>query len=376
MRAPYDAAEIPVAWHVRGSKRSVTRNRMMVPPTIRRSFRRLPPDPATLINAPVRSIQRVTPAVADEWIDCCRAALVARCREVAPTMYSNPEEVYLCDLGEGCTLCVIGAHPRDRLALEANYGYVIFSNGIPVGYGGVTPLADQANTGANLFDEFRGSEAAVLFTETLRAFRSLFGISRFVVNPYQFGQENSEALASGALWFYDRIGFRAVSPGTRVAVRRERHRLRDHPGARSSQRTLTRLATSDLVLELDTGPEEVSLFNEAHLVTIGRHVASSISSVDAGQRCEYVLDLARQQKRLLTRSARPLTAVERRGAILLTPIIALIRDALPRWTPRERSLLWALVRAKGAQRERRFVQLSRAHGAFWRALSVACARHS
>ena len=87
----------------------------------------------------------------------------------------------------------------------------MFSNGVPIGYGGVTTLGAQANTGVNLFESFRRSEAAFLFAQSLRAFRTLFGVTRFVVNPYQFGRDNEEALASGAYWFYDRLGFRPTT---------------------------------------------------------------------------------------------------------------------------------------------------------------------
>ena len=108
-------------------------------------------------------------------------------------------------------LALIGVLPAQRLLLEANYGYVLLSNGVPIGYGGVSPLFRQANTGINVFDPFRGSEATYLWAQTLRAFRSLFGVRRFIINGYQFGAGNAEAIASGAYWFYYRLGFRPTS---------------------------------------------------------------------------------------------------------------------------------------------------------------------
>ncbi len=376
MRSLYDAAELPVGWHIHKSPRSVTHNRVAAsrtPPTPRKSFRRLPDDPLAWIRTPLRGVQRVSPSIAKQWLDGCRAALVARCREVAPTIYANNTEVYVADLGEGCDLCVIGAHPSDRLALEANYGYVLFSNGIPIGYGGVTPLGDQANTGANIFEEFRGSEAAFLFAQALRAFRTLFGISRFVVNPYQFGAENDEALLSGAFWFYDRLGFRSAAAATRQDVDRERKRLHGRVGARTPLRTLKRFAAADLILQIDARGT-VPLFNEQHLIETGLDVATSFSGVDAGWRQDHALSLAQEHKRQLTGSVRPLTPQEKRGALLLAPIIHLIRGSFNRWTPAERKTLWAMVRAKGLSTERRFVQLSRRHRAFWKALNARCAR--
>ena len=40
----------------------------------------------------------------------------------------------------------------------------------------------------------------------LRTYAQLFAVERFVVEPYQFGARNREALESGALWFYFRLG--------------------------------------------------------------------------------------------------------------------------------------------------------------------------
>ena len=136
---------------------------------------------------------------------------------------SQPDEVWWCDLGEGAALAVIGIAPAHRLTLETNTGYLLFANGVPIGYGGVTPLYRQANTGINIFDPFRGSEAAFLWTQMLRAFHTLYGSGRFVINAYQFGAGNAEAIASGAFWFYYRLGFRpARRAGARLAAREAR----------------------------------------------------------------------------------------------------------------------------------------------------------
>ena len=144
-----------------------------------------------------------------------RAAVSARCREVVAITYADPNAVHWCDLGEGVGLAVIGASPGKRMCIEANYAYLLLSNGAPIGYGGVTALFRQANTGVNIFDAYRGSEAAFLWTEMLRAFHALFGARRFVVNGYQFGEGNPEAIASGAYWFYYRLGFRPAAAAER-----------------------------------------------------------------------------------------------------------------------------------------------------------------
>lgn len=62
----------------------------------------------------------------------------------------------------------------------------------------------------------RGREAAWLWAGALRAFATCFGVRRFVVNPVQIGEDNADAIASGAFWFYWRLGFRPV--GARIAA--------------------------------------------------------------------------------------------------------------------------------------------------------------
>lgn len=369
-RVLYDRAEVPLQWHLNDSPWSVTRNRAPVERVVaRNAFRRLPPDVVALIGTPLPHIRRlVGEAASRPWVDACIAALAARCREVDPTVYANPHEVYVADLGAGVSLCVIGAAVEDRLALESNYGYVLFANGVPIGYGGVTPLANQANTGANLFEAFRHSEAAFIYAQCLRAFRTLFGISRFVVNPYQFGADNDEALQSGAFWFYHRLGFRPVDAAVADIARRELRRLKVRPGARTSLRTLRTLATSDLVLEIDpTSP--VPRFEERALARLGSRVAGRLSAVPAAQRATYLERRASELKLALAGSPAALTIAEQRGAHLLVPYIELFAERLPQWSQGERRALWALLQAKGARQERAFARASRAHLPFWRELA-------
>ena len=228
----------------------MTLNRIDVrAPVLRTAFRRLSVPLARHVMAPLDAIERLPRRRAARVIDVARSALAARCREVHAMNQANPDEVYLADLGEGVQLAVIGVLPAQRLLLEANYGYVLLSNGVPIGYGGVSPLFRQANTGINVFDPFRGSEATYLWAQTLRAFRSLFGVRRFIVNGYQFGAGNAEAIASGAYWFYYRLGFRPTSTEHQRLAEAEAARLQAD-GGRSPAATLRQLARGDLVLDL------------------------------------------------------------------------------------------------------------------------------
>ncbi|MBL8996530.1 MAG: hypothetical protein JNL44_04350 [Gemmatimonadetes bacterium] len=366
-RMLYDDAEVPLRWELAESPLSASRNRIALGQVVpRRSARVLPADVAAHLRRPLKGITRLRGDAARRWHDVALAALAARTREVFPTIYANHDEIYRCPLGEGTDLCVLGVTPGDRSALEANYGYVMFSNGIPVGYGGVTTLGAQANTGANLFESFRRSEAAFLFAQSLRAFRTLFGVTRFVVNPYQFGRGNEEAITSGAYWFYDRLGFRPTSRPLAALASRERSRIAADRTHRSSRRTLQRLAGGDLVLPV--AADDGSLLPERMLLQVGAGVARELSGVPAGGREAFLARAAERQLRLCTGERRRLRPSEQLGARFLAPVIRLIEPTVRGWSREERQRLWRLVQLKGARQERGYARAAAGIPVFWETL--------
>ncbi len=370
LRALYDDAAPPLHWELGASPWSATKCRVTAPTVLRRAFRALPPDPLAHIATPLRGIRRARGAEAARWHDASVAALLARTREVFPTIYANHREIHLAPLGEGVTLCVLGAATEDRSALEANYGYVMFSNGVPIGYGGVTAFGAQANTGANVFESFRRSEAPFLFAQALRAFRTMFGVTRFVVNPYQFGAGNEEAIASGAYWFYDRLGFRPVEARVAALAARERAAIAHDRAHRSSARTLRTLASGDLVLTLPgatgDGPMPERLLEEA-----GRLATHAMRKVPAGERAAWIEREALAMRARCGGGSGRLSGAERLGAWHLMPLLAALRPRLSRWPARDRARLWRLVALKGGAQELAFARAAARLPRLWTALERA-----
>jgi len=369
--AAWDQAEVPVRWRLGDSARSVTLNRIEVRAAVlRTAMRRLSVPLARHVLAPLDAIERLPRRRAARTIDVARSALAARCREVHAMNQANPDEVYLADLGDGVQMAVIGVLPAQRLLLEANYGYVLLSNGVPIGYGGVSPLSRQANTGINVFDPFRGSEATYLWAQTLRAFRSLFGVRRFIINGYQFGAGNAEAIASGAYWFYYRLGFRPTSAANQRLAQAEATRLQAS-GGRSPAATLRQLARGDLVLDLPDW-DDADAFEESSLDRLGTAVARQLSvqphwSRQGGARA-LAAEVARWCGVQLNRRAAP----ERSAFERLAPLVA----ALPGWSswPRaERVALGAMLLAKGAAQEASYARGAAAHPRFFRGLAALLA---
>jgi hypothetical protein len=351
--AAWDAAEVAVAWRLQDSRRAITHARLPAPRRPgRQGWRRLEGAATGHIVRPLEPIRRLSPREAMRVIGLARAALAARCREVHAMNHPNPREVHLADLGEGVELAVIGVVPAQRLLLEANYGYLLLSHGVPIGYGGVSPLFRQANTGINIFDPYRGSEAAFLWAQMLRAFRTLFGVRRFIINGYQFGAGNSEAIASGAYWFYFRLGFRPSVEENVTLAAEEADRLRRQPGTKTPAAVLRRLARGDLHLDLADFDRD-DAFEESLLSRLGAVVARRLARTGAGSHHAGERALVLEVERALeVRDRAHWPAAERAGFARLAPYASLLD--LGAWSGRERSALAHWLRSKGAIVEQDF----------------------
>jgi hypothetical protein len=365
--ALYDVSPLPISWRLKRSHGSSTLGQLPAPARFRTAMRAPPERPLRDIAIPLEGITLLRRRDATRVMDLARSALTARCREVVPISNPNRDEVWLADLGEGASLAIIGAAPALRLSLEANYGYLLMSNGVPIGYGGVTPLCWQANTGLNIFDPFRGSEAPFLWTQMLRAFHMLFGVRRFVVNGYQIGEGNAEAIASGAFWFYYRLGFRPSDVAARDLAATEAVHLARDRAYRSPASVLRSLATSDLYLTLP-GFAPASFFDEHLLVTCAIKVTERLGSVASGSRDTTVAGIQRRLAEALgVRSSGRWSREERAAFGRLAPVVDLLPD-LRSWNATDRDALVDLIRAKGAPQEREFVRASQACPRFWREL--------
>lgn len=367
--AVYDAASVPIRWSLAGSSAGAAQGGLAHAPVPRTGLRGVPARPRAVIAERMGDVVLATREEAGRVIDAARGALAARCREVHAITYANPAEVYLADLGEGVRLAVIGVEPALRMGLEANYGYVTFATGVAIGYGGVSPLLFDANTGINVFESFRGSEAGFLWVAMLRAFRTLFNTTRFIVNPYQFGQGNDEAIDSGAFWFYYRLGFRPARPDIRRLAAKEFVRLAGRRRHRSDRDTLRRLAAGDLHLVMkDFRPE--AAIEEAWLGRLAMAVAARIAREGSERRVAIRRIASRLAVDLGVRGGTRWPVAEQRAFADLAPLVGLVPD-LRAWSARQRAALVDVLRAKGGPQERRYVHLAQRHRRFIAALRRA-----
>jgi hypothetical protein len=183
-------------------------------------------------------------------IDAARAMLASLGRETDAIALAYADGVEWHDVGRGIAVALDAMLPGRRDALDSHIGMMLFKNGLPVGYGGGWPFAGSCRIGVNIFEPFRGGESALLFGQVLHVYRKRFGISRFVVEPSQFGAGNIEGLRSGAFWFYYRLGFRPVEPRAAARAREVHDRMRAGPAYRAPLRTLRQFTDADTELRI------------------------------------------------------------------------------------------------------------------------------
>jgi hypothetical protein len=297
-------------------------------------------------------------------IDVAMASLAVRHRETNHFNHANPHEVYLANVGDGVGIAIFGLLQAFRYPLECTMGYLVLSNGTPVGYGGASLLFRQANTGVNIFDEYRGSEAAFLWVQVMRVFHHLVGCTRFIANPYQFGADNDEALKSGAFRFYYRLGYRPVLRQIRELARRD-------PASRDLG-TLRRLTSCDMHLTLP-GARQSELFDECWLETSSL-LATEVLSAAGGRTRKAAANRVstRLAKDIGIRSFRRWSAAERVAFKRIAPIVAIVDPE--EWTTTAKRSLRDLVRAKGGTCEVEYARRLCQHEPLLAALRRAC-RH-
>ena len=369
----FDAAEVPLAWRL-DDRAGITGNVLRGPIAPRPTgLRRASGESRATTTQPI-PIERLSRREAARLLDVWRAALWSRTRSVLQIEQPNLDECCLADFGAGLHFAAIGVLPAYRSALEVTYGYLLLANGMPIGYGGFTTLFAQVNTGINVFLEFRGSEAAFAFEQALRAMHTISGNARFIVNPYQFGAGNDEALASGAYWFYYRLGFRSAQPEARALAEKESARMRGERSYRVPIATLRKLAACDIHLDLteDAGDK---FFDEGGLQDLGAGITSAIAGEGIARRADARARLSQRIAGLLGIRLADWTPLERQGFAQFAPILAQIDD-LAAWPKADRGALAQIVRARWAAQERDFVGRMRAHDRLRTALAKAAQRRA
>ncbi len=331
----------------------------------RRPLNRARPDVRRESDRPPLSLRTVSAGSARRLIDAARASMVTRQRDLHVFEHASVRDVRLADAGDGLKFAIYGMVPERRLLLEAVYAYLTIKNGVPVGYVLVSALFGSSEIAFNVFESFRGAEAGLIYGRTLGLTRSLFGSDSFTIFPYQLGDDNEEGIASGAWWFYRKLGFFPKDQEAVALMRREEARLKREK-SRTTPAMLRRLAKHNLYFHL--GKEREDIIGLVPLPNVGLKVTDALARRFGSDRERGARETLREAQALLgVPSLGRFSPGERLAFVRWAPLATLL-PGLSRWSDEARRSLADVIRAKGGTRESDFVRLFDAHRPLRRAI--------
>jgi hypothetical protein len=329
------------------------------------------PDLVAETGRPPQSIRLVGGRAARELIDLAREAMVTRGRDLYSFAAAEPRDVRIVDCGGGLEFACIGVVAEQRLLLDAVYGFLTLQNGVPIGYALASALWRSSEIAFNIFETYRGAEAAWIYGRLLATVKTLFAADTFTVDPFQLGHGNDEGLESGAWWFYYKLGFRPRDPTTAALAREEADRVRRRPRYRTKLATLKRLVRANLFLQ--AGPPRHDVLGDVPMDAIGLKVTDCVTARFGSDRERAARILANEAAgRLGVPNWRRLPAGERLFWERWAPLVALL-PGFDEWTGEEQHAVADIIRAKGGRRESDFVARFDAHPRLGAAL-IALAR--
>lgn len=370
-----DELDVPMLlrWGPGGPARSTARARRA--PSAHQSgpLRRARPDLRAEMLRPPRSIRAVPPAEGRALVDLAREAMVTRARDLDAFSYGDPRDVRMVDCGDGLAFAAIGMLPERRLLLESVYGFLTLKNGVPIGYVLTSAINGSSEIAYNVFETYRGGEAAWVYGRVLAMTRAMFGSEVFTIYPYQLGGGgNREGLESGSWWFYQKLGFRARDRGVLRTMRRELARMERKPGHRTPIATLAAIAEHNVYLEDD--PTRQDVIGALRVDRIGMACARQLSRRGGGDRAAAAAACADAASALLgARERGRWPAAERASFAAWAPLL-LALPGVARWSAAEKRAAVAVMRAKGGRRESDFVLLLNRHAKLRRGLTRLASR--
>ncbi len=249
----YDSLRLPLRWKLENLKLSRTRNWTSPrrfyfhrSPLIQRSEVNL----AQELSQPAPKLEKLSRAAGESVMQSIREIMVVRYRELYGTTLGDPSTVVSADLGRGVIMHFWGLPPTRRLPLRAYVAGYTQKNGVPINYIEAIGLCEWIEVGFNTFYTYRQGETAWIYAQALRCLRALTNANCISIYPYQIGQNNDEAIESGAFWFYRKLGFRPGRPDLQKLCEREEKKIAANPKYRTPPRTLKRLAEAHMFYDV------------------------------------------------------------------------------------------------------------------------------
>ncbi len=307
-------------------------------------------------------VPRLRPQVRNVWlqeaqalIDRAREGMVTRSRDLDGFTQADENDIRMIRFNGGIEFALMGAKPEHRLLLEARYTLLMLKNGVPIGYALVNSLFGSSEIAFNVFDTFRGCEAAHIFARVLAVGRRLFGADTFAIDPYQLGHGNAEGLRSGAWWFYYKLGFRPHDPTVKALVKEELRKIRADRSYRSSLRTLDALSSEYMFLHPPRRRPRSDVIGQLALGAIGLRISDYLAERFGADREKAIRSCSHEAMKLLELdSLRGFSTAERQAWERWSPLVRIL-PGVEGWGSNDKRALAAVVRAKGSRRESEFV---------------------
>lgn len=312
------------------------------------------PDLWRELATPPRAVRVLDEQAGARLIDIAREAMITRSRDLDVFIHGNPRDVRLVDFDEGLTFAAIGFKPSMRLLFESVYGFLTLKNGVPIGYVLLSAINRSAEVAYNVFDTWRGKEAAHIYSRALAMTAHLFGAEAFVVPPYQLGHDNDEGLQSGAWWFYQKLGFRPRDRRVTGLMNGELGRMARSPKYRSSLDTLQDLSSVNMYLE--RGRPRPDILGELPLENVGLAITDYLAARFGSDRERGLAVCADEAGRRLDATDRKGWSADERLAFERWAPLVMLLPGLQSWSPAARQALVTVIRAKGGRHETDFVR--------------------
>jgi hypothetical protein len=382
----YDSLRLPLRWDLEDLKLSRTRNwtrprrfYFHQAPLIQRSE----VDLAQELSKSAPKLQKLSAPAGEHVMQSIREIMVVRYRELYGTTLGDPSTVVRADVGRGVVIHLWGLPPTRRLPLRAYVAGYTQKNGVPINYIEAIGLCGWIEVGFNTFYTYRQGETAWIYAQALRCLRALTNAECISIYPYQIGQNNDEAIDSGAFWFYRKLGFRPGRPDLQKLCEREEKRIAANPKYRTPPRTLRRLAEAHMFYEVPGGEGLVSghAFRRALNATKSSPALAAESSgpwdtfsirnlglrINQRMAREFNGDSKKIRQAATATIVQALrinpsrwTPVQNQSLENWSLVLAQIPN-LPSWTPEEKSQLIRIIRAKSAPNELPYLRQTKHH---------------
>ena len=249
----FDSLRIPLRWRLENLRLSRTRNWTRPrrfyfhnAPLLQRCEVSLPRE----LSQPAPKLEKLSLTAGESVMHAIREVMAVRYRELYGTTLGDPSSVVRANLGRGVVMHFWGLSPTRRLPLRAYLAGYTLKNGVPINYVEAIGLCEWIEVGFNTFYTYRQGETAWIYAQALRCLRALTNAKCISIYPYQIGQNNDEAIDSGAFWFYRKLGFRSGRADLQALCEREEKKISAKPKYRTPPRTLKRLAEAHMFYEL------------------------------------------------------------------------------------------------------------------------------